>query len=617
MCGICGCITRNRIEHDVFDKMVDSMIHRGPDDRGTWYYCEKSGYNISLGHRRLSILDLSTNGHQPMVDMTQRYCIVFNGEIYNYRELLNEVSEYNLCSTSDTEVLLYLYVKYGEKCVDYLNGMFAFAIYDIVDNSLFMARDRMGEKPLYYYVDKQDIVFASELKPIMNYPVFHKEINEDILVQYFSQNAILPPNTIFKNTFKLAAGECATWKNGELDVKKYYSPINSYFENSNKSECSYTEYKTELKNLIIDSVEKRLIADVPTGTFLSGGIDSTLISAVANEVKASDRIDTFSIGFADKRFDESIFAKESAKYLGTRHHEKIMNEGDLMSTLEDLVKYYDEPFSDASQLPTMLVAQFARENVTVTLAGDGGDELFAGYSSNDTLRTLRKLDPILSPMRTIVPSVVSNSLTRDRDRILFGKKSGVEKIQYCTKLREEMAKAILLHKSDVNGTVYDNQIAMIEDWTQQRMLYDMISYLPDEIMTKTDRASMRYSLEMRAPLLDHRIVDYSMQIPLKYKYKGDVKKYILKDILYDYIPEEMMNRPKQGFAAPIYRWLNNELWDDLTRYTSKDFLSKQRIFDYEAVQQLLKRFKKRDESTTTQVVWGLFVFQMWYRSFGL
>ena len=614
MCGICGYISKKEIADSVIDKMVDVLVHRGPDDRGVFRGVSHNNEKVCLGHRRLSIIDCSDAGHQPMTDSSGRYVIVFNGEIYNFKELKNNLSEYNYSSTSDTEVLLNAYIKYGTDCLAYLNGMFAFAIYDKVEESIFMARDRMGEKPLYYYNNGEDFVFASELKSIREYPFFENEINKDVLVQYFSQSCILPPNTIYKNTYKLSAGESLFWKKGSIEKKRYYSPIESYFSGQNEIEYDYNTCKKTIKNLLYDSIEKRMISDVPLGTFLSGGIDSTLVTAIAADIRADRKIDTFSIGFNDKKYDESSYARQSADYLGTRHHEKIMSEEDLFDMLSDMTTYYDEPFSDSSQLPTMLVSKFAREYVTVVLSGDGGDELFAGYSNNDTLIKLRKYDAILSSIRSIIPEFFSNLSTKDSSKILFEKKNGLEKVQYYAKIRENLAKNILVN-DNANGLIVNSDLDKVDDWLQKRMLIDMTSYLPDEIMTKTDRASMRFSLEMRCPVLDHRIVDYSMRIPLKYKYKDGIKKYILKDILYDYIPKEMMDRPKKGFGVPIRKWLMSNLSDNLKRYLDKEYIDAQGIFDSKALNDLYRSFIRDEQNSTTQMMWSYYVFQMWLEKY--
>ena len=613
MCGICGYISKTEIDKGSFERITDSLSHRGPDDRGIWLAQHSDTY-VSLGHRRLSVLDLSSAGHQPMGDESGRYHIVFNGEIYNYYELRKRVSEYRLKSDTDTEVLLYLYIKYGVSCLDLINGMFAFAIYDNSENKLFMARDRMGKKPLYYYYGEGLFIFASELKAIMLFPEFKRDINKSVLVQYFSQNCIIPPNTIFIDTFKLQAGEYLIWKDGAIESDIYYTPMESFVENNNRLESDYSICKYTVKKLLCDSIEKRMIADVPVGTFLSGGIDSTLVTAIAADIAGNKGIDTFSIGFKDKRYDESIFAASSADYLGTRHHEKMMSEEDLFEVMTDLTTYYDEPFSDSSQLSTMLVSKFARENVTVVLSGDGGDELFAGYSNIDTVTKLRKYDPIISFVRTITPNLIRNMVTSDSIRVLTHKMYGIEKVQYYAKIRESFAKKILKNNQG-NGIIRDNRIHGVLSWQQKRMLLDLMYYLPDEIMTKADRASMRYSLELRCPILDYRIVDYSMRIPLEYKYRNGIKKYILKDILYDYIPKEMMDRPKKGFSVPIYRWLNNELSGKLSDYMDQEFLDEQGIFNHDCVKELYKLFLCRDESSTTQLMWSYYVFQLWYEKY--
>ncbi len=614
MCGICGYISKENIDRVALESMTDRLKHRGPDDKGVWFANNILGYNIGLGHRRLAVIDCTHAGHQPMTDSSGRYHIVFNGEIYNYRELRQKCGYNSYTSDSDTEVLLNTFIRYGKKCLDLLNGMFAFAVYDSQENALFIARDRMGEKPLYYFKDGDHFAFASELKSIIDYPLFVKSINRDVLVQFFAQNCILPPNTIFENTYKLGAGEYLIWKDGIVTIGKYYSPIDEYFNGLRYKKSDYKTYKKELKELLYDSIDKRLVADVPVGTFLSGGIDSTLVTAIAADIRCDKGIDTFSIGFEDSEYDESQSAAQSAKMLRTRHHEKIMSEEDFFEMLSDLTTYYDEPFSDSSQLPTMLVSRFARESVTVALSGDGGDELFAGYSNIDTINKLKKLDWILTPARSIIPSWMSGRFPKDSVRVLLEKKQGLEKIQYYAKIRENLAKQIIL-QNETRGVIDLPEIEHVQDWLQKRMLLDMTTYLPDEIMTKTDRASMRFALELRCPILDHRIVNYSMRVPIEYKYRRGIKKYILKDILYEFLPEEMMNRPKKGFGAPIYKWMTNELYSELKEYLEAGFIYEQGLFNYKRIRSFYERFRTRNEESLTQVMWSYFVFQRWWNEY--
>lgn len=611
MCGICGLITKNNISDDTFNKMVDVLKHRGPDDRGVWSGVSKD-WNVKLGHRRLSVIDISRNGHQPMIDESGRYIIVFNGEIYNYSELKSAIKEFNFKSSSDTEVLLYLYIKYGYKCLDIINGMYSIAIYDSFENRLFIARDRMGKKPLYYLAYENHFVFASELKSFLYFPYFEKIINRATLAQYFSQNCILSPNTIYKNTYKLKPGEYLIWDNGIIQKQEYYSPIKSYLEAKEFVIDNYVECKKTLKELLYDSVEKRLLADVSVGTFLSGGIDSTLITAIANDIRANRKIDTFTIGFNEKKYDESQYALNIAKYLGVRHHTQIMSEDEMLSLLNDMSIYYDEPFSDASQLPTMLVSKFAKKDVTVVLSGDGGDELFAGYSNIDTLTILKKYDILLSPLRRLLPQNLIKHSKSDKIKILCEEKKNQDKLQYYAKLRENIANSILCDSG--KGTT---EIVSIEneEWMQQRMLFDMTTYLPDENLTKVDRGTMRFSLEARCPLLDYRIVDYSMKIPFKYKYKDGIKKYILKDILYDFVPQELIDRPKKGFNVPIYMWLNTILKSELDQYLDENLVREQGIFKYNELIKFATQFKNKEQTSNTQIMWSYFVFQRWYKKY--
>lgn len=618
MCGICGYISKKKIDDVVLEKMNNTLWHRGPDDFGIIQLEMEEDWNLGLGHRRLSILDLSEAGHQPMQDKEGRYTIVFNGEIYNFVELRKELEEkgYSFFSLCDTEVLLNLYIEYGIKCIELLNGMFAFAIYDKVKEEVILARDRAGEKPLYYYWDKKDFVFGSELKPIMNFPEFKKNIRKDVIAQYLTLNAIMPPNTIFENTYKLAAGEYCVWKNGEISKGKYYDIVSKYNVESQNQEYNYLECKKTLKNLLYDSVEKRLIADVPIGCFLSGGIDSTLMSAVANDIKKG--INTYCIGFDEDEFDESRFARKTAKHLGTNHHEMIMHEKELLQMLKGLPIYYDEPFADSSQLATMLVAQFAKKDVTVSLSGDGGDEFFAGYTKNDVLgyiSTFRKIFNLHKLIPSESASEVLKIIGKEKYNVLFWQDSDEKLYQPEEFMRQMVAKKLLNDYKNESAILSFEGIIDVKDIRIKRMLHDMKSYMPDEVLVKTDRASMKYALEMRTPLLDYRIMDYSYRIPYKYKYKNGEKKYILKDILYDYVPREMLDRPKKGFGVPIRKWLLTTLREQLMRYADAEILKKQGIFNKRGVDWLILEVEKSNTYRYAATLWCFYIFQMWYAEY--
>ncbi|MFB5283684.1 asparagine synthase (glutamine-hydrolyzing) [Peribacillus sp. Hz7] len=620
MCGICGFITKEPYNLNILEKMNNTLIHRGPDDNGTVIF-KKDEFYFGLAHRRLSILDLSEMGHQPMHSDDSNISIVFNGEIYNYLELRKELSAigYRFRSNTDTEVIIYAYQEWGTDCFNRLNGMFAIAIYDHSKNELILARDRMGKKPLYYYHKGGHFVYASELKAIMKYPAFVKEIRKDVISGYLYHQYISAPNTIFKDTFKLEPGTFLVWKNNTINIQKYWDIIDKYRDLSNKLITDYKQAKFELNNLLIDSVSKRMISDVPLGSFLSGGIDSSLVTAIAQSV--SDKpIKTYSIGFEDPKYDESTFANEIADYLGTQHTVMEINTDDMVNLVESIPYYYDEPFADASQIPTMLVSQLAKRDVTVVLSGDGGDELFCGYNMYGKLPVVQKLDRYGEVLHYFLEETKMKKLNLN-DKFPSSVRAVVLN-------REERTKTQLLyHKLDdlpnklVRGKssevlFYDEDKFPLDNWQMRRMLLDMQNYLPEDILTKVDRASMKYSLEARCPILDYRIIEYSFQLPHDFKYYKGSKKRILKDLVYDYIPSRLLDRPKRGFGVPIETWLRTSLGYDLKKFSDRTAIMKQGIFEYEVLSELIsKLYVNKSTDLENRVIWSFYVFQSWYREY--
>ena len=377
MCGICGFVSKNTITLEALKKMNDTMYHRGPDDSGEEIYPMSGGYTGGLAQRRLSILDLSALGHQPMHSKDKRISVVYNGEIYNFQEIKEELREYSFCSTCDTEVILAAYLKWGIKCVDRFNGMFAIALLDRKTGALYLMRDRIGKKPLYYWLEDGNLVFASELKPIMECPAFTKRIRTEVVSRYLYHQYINAPDTIFENVYKLEPGAILQFSAGVVKTWKYWDLKEVYQTCKSNPIKDYAQAKAELKELLNRSVSMRMIADVPLGTFLSGGYDSSLITAVAQSQSAQP-IRTYSIGFNEEKFNEAKFAKEVARHLGTNHTELYIDEKEMFELVDSIPRYYDEPFADSSQIPTMLVSALARRDVTVVLSGDGGDEFFCG-----------------------------------------------------------------------------------------------------------------------------------------------------------------------------------------------------------------------------------------------
>ena len=392
MCGICGYIGKRGISESMLKEMNNTMVHRGPDDSGVEIYEGGDGYIIGLAHRRLSIMDLSPLGHQPMTSCNGRTTIVFNGEIYNFQELKSELAGYPFRSFCDTEVILAAYEFWGIEFVNKLNGMFAIAVFDREKQDVYLIRDRIGKKPLYYLHKNEELIFASEMKPIMAFPGFDKEINRSVLPRYLYQRYINGSESIFKNVFKLTPGCFLRFHDGKIDIKKYWDVKEKYYEGIKNQVENYHDAKSTLKQLLQKSVARRMIADVPIGTFLSGGYDSSLISVMAQEHLGSQKLKTFSIGVKDKRYDEAVYAKEIAAHIGSDHTELYIDEKDMMELVKSIPCYYDEPMADSSQIPTMLVSQLAKEKVTVVLSGDAGDEFYCGYGSYDRARIAQRLD---------------------------------------------------------------------------------------------------------------------------------------------------------------------------------------------------------------------------------
>lgn len=613
MCGICGYVGKKLISEKILAEMNDTMYHRGPNDSGIWEK-QKTEYGVGLAQRRLSILDLSELGHQPMLSCDGKIIITYNGEVYNFLQLRDELKQlgYRFQSNCDTEVIIAAYQQWGCDCFAKLNGMFAIAIYDEDKDCMILARDRMGKKPLYYYKKESDFVFASELKPIMRYPNFSKDINYDVVGQYMCNKCIGSPDTIFCNTYKVKPGSYLIYHNGEIQTYQYWDLINIH-QKTRKNIDSLDEGKRQLQELLRDSVSKRLIADVPVGTFLSGGIDSTLITAVAQEV-SDGPVDSFTIGFYDKERNEAPYAAEIAKHIGTKHHEMYMKEEQILQMLQELPVYYDEPFSDSSQLPSMLVSKMAAENVTVALSGDGGDELFCGYKMYDWTWIAQHFD-FLGAIEAKMPwnKAVLGKLPTEL-RAFIRNRDKEYKCQLYIDVMIEEAKNILI--PDVKAVKFDcEKDIKTNNWQDKRMVLDMVTYLPDDILAKMDRASMKYSLEVRCPLLDYRIPEWSFQVSHHLKYHHFDKKYLLKELTYEYVPKELLDRPKKGFGVPLRKWLRTVLKPEIMHLSEPTGLRRQGIFKPEGIAQLIEKQQKSDKIIYSSLLWSFYVFQKWYQMY--
>jgi asparagine synthase (glutamine-hydrolysing) len=626
MCGITGFIDSSKKQNkSTLENMVETLKHRGPDNNGAILY-ENEFAHVGLGQTRLAIIDVSDDGLQPME--YKHLSIVFNGEIYNYEEIKNELIllGHEFTSHSDTEVILHAFEEWKTECVHKFIGMFAFVIYDKQKNYIHAFRDRTGVKPFYYFKKNGLFMFASELKAFHQHPSFEKEIDIDALGAYFDYGYVPSPYSIFKDTNKLEPGHYLelNLENNDFKIHEYWN--SDTFYTMPKLTLSYEEAKTELNTLLKSAYNYRMIADVPVGVFLSGGYDSTSVAAILQD-SSSSKIKTFTIGFESGN-NEAPYAKENAAFLGTDHHEYYCTEKETKDIIGDLPFYYDEPFGDSSAIPTTLVSKVAKKEVTVALSADGGDEIFCGYNSYpDTDEKMRKVNKIPNFLRPALKSTLSigaglipDSKHRLKHKLvsfsealsdndfeiaidIFHKSRQLPK-HIKTKFINQKVKEL---KSSffVKDKVYHTILEML-------MAVDYKTYLPNDILTKVDRATMSVSLEGREPLLDHRILEFAAQLPLSYKYDGITTKRILKDITHDYIPEKMMDRPKTGFSLPISKWLREDLSYLIEENLSEKALADSGLFDEKYLAKQVELFKE-GKFHYVPFIWKLLMFQMWYK----
>jgi asparagine synthase (glutamine-hydrolysing) len=670
MCGIAGIFdgTRSIQKEDLTEsvrRMGERLIHRGPNDSGLWID-EKNG--IALAHRRLSIIDLSPAGHQPMVSHCGRYVIIFNGEIYNFPELCRELENEQpdgvaWCGHSDTEVFLTGISQWGvKKALQKSVGMFAFALWDNKIKALTLARDRMGEKPLYYGYAGSTLIFASELKALRAYPKFSAEIERNIIPLYLRHNYIPAPYSIYKGIYKLLPGCFVTIKNG-----KELSPFPaSTYENNNSQICrpipywsfdSITQKGREepfsgtdeeaaeiLENLLSEAVKEQMIADVSLGAFLSGGIDSSIVVALM-QAHSNRPVKTFSIGFYEKRYNEAEHAKAMAKHLETEHTEFYVTEKEAMSVIPLLPTLYDEPFSDSSQIPTYLLSKLTRNHVSVSLSGDGGDELFCGYSRYFSgCRLWKMVGWMPSFLRTALSQTLLDMPEFFLDRTFFWlspllKKYGDsdsnagynlsrvaevigvnDSIEFYQASRSHWKKPLLIlakgdqvlkelpyrftQKNDFYGKLLNSPIL------RQMMMLDGLTYLPDDILVKVDRAAMAVSLESRMPLLDHRVVEFAASLPHTMNYRNGMGKQSLRRVLYRYVPKQLVERPKMGFGIPLEHWLRGHLREWAESLLDVSRLRREGYFHPEPIRQKWQEHLSGKRNWHYEL-WDVLMFQAW------
>ncbi len=624
MCGIAGFISNERIapvgEREILlERMCKIITHRGPDEQGM---IVKDA--AALGMRRLSIIDLKT-GQQPIFDCTGNLAIVFNGEIYNFLELKKDLEKrgHRFKTNSDTETIIHAFEEFGTDCLKRLRGMFAFAVYDFQNETLFIARDRVGKKPLFYSKTKYgNFVFGSELKSLIEHGEILREIDFSALDAYLTFGYVPEDFCIFKDVKKLAPGAFLIFENGEIKTENYWDF--SYQENSEiKSEVEYTEI---LREKLKEAVKVRLISEVPLGAFLSGGVDSSAVVGMMAQILETP-VKTFSIGFNEDSFNELKFARLAAKHFATEHHEFIVTP-DLVQIIDELVWHFDEPFADSSALPTFMVSKMAREFVTVILSGDGGDELFAGYTRYATDKRRGGLEKLPRFVRTKIlqklgeklphgakgKNYIYNASLGSVERYIdsishFGnlKKGELYAAGFLEKLNGDIGKGAEIYKQIAGSTLSNNSL--------DRLLYlDSKTYLPSDILTKVDRMTMANSLEARVPLLDHELIEFVQTIPAELKLKDFETKYIFKKSLENLVPKEILYREKQGFGVPINEWINLQLKERI----HSDLLEKKTLergyFEEKYIKVLLDEHAKnrRDHS---HALWILWMLELWHRRF--
>lgn len=655
MCGICGIINFDQrpVDPYLLKRMTDLLAHRGPDDKGAVLLfdlprnkCQpiefkeidelrtrsQTGtvYNVGLGHRRLSIIDLSEAGHQPMCNENRTVWITYNGEIYNYRELTSHLTArgHKFRSNTDTEAIIHLYEEYGERCVDRLRGMFAFAIWDHNKRLLLLARDRVGKKPLFYHIDQGKFIFSSSVKSILINPGMHKDINFETMHHFLTYGYTPTNETIYKGIEKLPPAHVLLCKDGKFEKIKYWELADSYMPQ--RPSCYKIEnYAKRVLELLEECVKLRLISDVPLGALLSGGIDSSAIVAMMSKLM-SEPVKTFSIGFDDKSFNELVYARRVAECFKTEHHEFVVTPK-AIEILPELIWHCDEPFADSSILPVYYLSKMIRQYVRVVLGGDGGDESFAGYETYIAQKLARWYQPV-SP-------IMGNRFIM---RILNAYPESTKRIDILRRWKRFMEKANLsigkrewrwIFSNQIKERIYSNDLkAQIEDIDSlairedkffkiknadvtTRLLYlDISIYLPEDLLVKADRASMANSLEIRSPFLDHNLMEYAASIPSNMKFRGFALKYVLKRALEDRLPKAIINRNKQGFGIPLGSWFRGELKDMAYNVLLDEKAINRGYFKKDEIQNLLDEHCNRKYDHGYKI-WCLLNLELWHKTF--
>ncbi|MDQ3322268.1 MAG: asparagine synthase (glutamine-hydrolyzing) [Acidobacteriota bacterium] len=625
MCGIVGIVNAGRrsVERKVIERMNRCIVHRGPDEDG--FYVNES---VALAMRRLSIIDLA-GGQQPIFNEDRTKTIVFNGEIYNFQELREDLEkrEHKFYTNCDTEVIIHLYDEYGADCVQHLRGMYAFAIWDERDQSLFIARDRLGKKPLLYsHQSNGDLIFGSEFTALLAHPDVSREVDFAAIDSYFSYLCVPAPQTAFKQIRKLEPAHWLRWKDGKIEIKRYWSP-----DFSRKIKISQEEAITETTRILREATKLRMIAEVPLGAFLSGGVDSSIVVALMAQ-ESSQPVKTFSIGFEEQDFSELKYAKKVAEYVGAEYNEFIVKP-DALEVLPTLVEHYGEPYADSSAIPTYYVSRETRKFVTVALNGDGGDESFAGYERYAAMRiaelyhrfpkVLRKA-LIEAPVNLIPASELKKSRVRDAKRFL--KAASLPKderyFRWMSTFDRE-AKRELYTRQFAETVAEQNPYVFLEKWfvkangsgiLDTTLLTDQMTYLPNDLLVKVDIASMANSLEARSPLLDHKVVEFAASLPENLKMQRFETKSLLKKVATQLVPKEVIYRRKMGFGVPIGSWLRGEMKSFVRDVLLSETSLRRGIVKPEMLRKYVNEHTNSERDHSYQI-WTLLMLELWFQRF--
>lgn len=635
MCGIAGFVSFSKKDNNYLKELISTMtqtlFNRGPDSSDVWF---DNLNGVAFGHRRLAIQDLSPAGNQPMEARSRRYMLVFNGEIYNHLELRKQLKSCNWIGHSDTETILACVDAWGvEVTLKKLTGMFSIALWDKKLEKLFLARDRLGEKPLYYANHDNCFIFGSELKAIKKHSNFIPEIDRNALCLYLRHSCIPAPYCIYKNTYKLMPGTMLVIsRGGHAEEKQYWSATEVINQSTqNRFTGSANQAVDELGNVLTKAVNRQVISDVPLGAFLSGGIDSTTVVALM-QAHTSKPVKTFTIGFENKDYNEAEHAKSVAKHLGTDHTEMYLSPNDVKEVIPSLSEIYDEPFADSSQIPTYLVAKLAKTDVTVALSGDGGDELFAGYNRH---KLAQKLWPKVAKIPFFMRGSIAKGINKFSPTQLDTLGCLMPKSMKMRLLGDKLIKAARVMSSQDDDVLYrslvsnfdepsnlvlggmepctiltSNQLDKALSTPEKMMALDMMTYMGDDILTKVDRAAMAVSLETRVPMLDHSVVEFAWQLPMSIKLRDGLTKWPLRQLLYKHVPKELVERPKMGFALPIGDWLRGSLRGWASELLNPIRLQKEGYFNELIITELWQEHLSGIKNNAEQL-WCILMFQAW------